>query len=59
MSTYRDGFEAALELVLEELTRFGSTQREPFIQRVETILALVKEDKIDTLKREIGLLPLE
>lgn len=58
MSTYRDGFEAALELVLAELENYGHSDKEAFCGRVQTILSLVKEDKLDTLKREIGLLPL-
>jgi hypothetical protein len=59
MSTYRDGFEAALELVLAELDRYKPEERGSFVGRVQTILAIVKEDKLDTLKREFGLLPLE
>lgn len=52
--SYRDGFEAATELCLKELNEADS--KEKASEKLQYILSLVKEDKLEKIKQMLGTL---
>jgi len=51
---YRDGFEDAIELCIAETE--DSTDKEKALMKLTEMLALVKEDKFDKIKKMLGVL---
>jgi len=52
--SYKEGFEDAMELCISESEDVASKKNA--LERMKYILTLVKEDKFDRLKKELGIL---
>jgi len=52
--TYRDGFEDALELCLAEVS--NAETKEKAVVKMEEWLGLIKEDKLERLKRMLWMI---
>lgn len=52
--TYRTGFEDALELCIAETE--DSEDKQIALNKMNELLALVKEDKFETIKKTLGVI---
>lgn len=52
--SYQEGFEDSLELCLSEVKK--STSKKDAVHRIQYLLGLIKEHKLDRVKQMIGVL---